>query len=112
MAHSSFRKRGEKRVTVFSGAELANAAENNSQSNVSYSSPYGSSYGSSYSHSYDLDRIRKGMTVTEVENILGHGDTDPMRTPGKFAVVNYRDKDSGIAVVYKDRRVVSRAFIQ
>ena len=52
------------------------------------------------------------MTVSEVERILGHGDTDPMRTPGKFAVVNYRDKDSGIAVVYKDHRVVSRAFIQ
>jgi hypothetical protein len=108
MAHSSFRKRGQKLVTVFSGAESANVVDGDQSSNVSYSSQYGSSYTSSH----DLDRIRKGMTVSEVERILGHGDTDPMRTPGKFAVVNYRDKESEIAVVYKDHRVVSRAFIQ
>jgi hypothetical protein len=99
MSHTTFRKRGQKRVTVFSGADVTNLDENNPQSNVSIAS------------SHHLDRIRKGMTVSEVERILGQGDTDPQRTPGKFAVVNYRDRENGIAVVYRDQRVVSRAFI-
>jgi hypothetical protein len=99
MAHTTFRKRGEKRVTVISGAELAKQSET-SQANMSMTNPR------------ELDRIRKGMTVSEVERILGHGDYDPMSMTGMYAVVNYRDKNNGIAVVYRDNRVISRAFIQ
>jgi hypothetical protein len=56
-----------------------------------------------------FDRIRKGMSVEEVEDILGTSENggDASR---RFAVVNYHCSGSTITIVYRDARVVSKAL--
>jgi hypothetical protein len=104
MAATSFRKRGQRIVQVFSGAENLTGDSNTSTTSTTHDHLVNRP-------SYELDRIKKGMSASEVERILGQGDSDPNTTNGAFAVVNYRKQGGGIAVVYRDRRVISRAFI-
>ena len=57
----------------------------------------------------DYDRVKKGMTLSQVESILGPGDAPENITARRYAVVNYGGTKAGVAVVYKDQRVVSKA---
>src|SRR4051812_31620680 len=95
-----FRKRGGKTVTVFAGAESEPPKDERAEK--------ASHGGSGASANTNIDDIKKGMTVGEVERILGQGEGDPGGNDGKYAVVNYRRQGGGIAVVYRDQRVISR----
>ena len=57
----------------------------------------------------DYNRVKKGMTLSQVESILGPGDAPENITARRFAVVNYGGSQAGVAIVYKDQRVVSKA---
>jgi hypothetical protein len=89
---TSFRKRGQKTVTVYSGVEgMQDASEVTATRG-------------------EFDRIRKGMTAGDVERVLGKGDVNIDETDHEFAIVTYGKGSNSITVVYRNQRVVSKAF--
>jgi hypothetical protein len=101
----TFRKRTRTLVPVYTETQTA-VTSTDAKSNTSTTR---SNIQASSIPAADYDRVKKGMTLSQVESILGPGDAPENITARRFAVVNYGGSQSGVAIVYKDQRVVSKA---
>ena len=103
---TTFRKRTRTLVPVYIENQTATSA---TEMNSSTTTTTRANITTSSIPAADYDKIRKGMTLGQVESILGPGDAPSNITARRYAVVNYGGSKNGVAVVYKDQRVVSKA---
>ncbi len=103
---TTFRKRTRTLVPVYTESQAATSTPTTDAENTSTTR---ANITTSSIPAADYNRVRKGMTLSQVESILGPGDAPSNITARRYAVVNYGGSNNGVAVVYKDQRVVSKA---
>jgi hypothetical protein len=99
MTGVSTRRRTRRTISVYTGAEDRVATSR-------FEAP---SRGARQATSAEYEQIRKGMSYSDVQRLLGNGDAPENAGDRRYMVVNYRQGESSITVVFKDHRVISKA---